>query len=159
MVRLNRTRMDYLERFQKMIDDYNTGSMNVDEFFRRLMEFAHGLNKEDQRSIRENLSEEELTLFDILTKPEPDLDGKEKQQVKKVARELLEKLKQEKCVLDWRKRQQSRAAVKVSIEELLDKGLPAIYTTELFQKKVDAVYQHVYEAYQGAGQSMYLGVV
>ncbi len=40
MVRLNRTRMDYLEKFQKMIDDYNSGSLNVEEFFRQLREFA-----------------------------------------------------------------------------------------------------------------------
>jgi len=33
MVRLNHTRMDYLERFQRMIDEYNAGSMNIDEFF------------------------------------------------------------------------------------------------------------------------------
>lgn len=155
MVRLNRSRMDYLDRFQKMIDEYNAGSLNIDEFFQRLVKFANNLNDEEQRTIRENLSEEELALFDVLTKPEPDLDDKGKKQVKKVARELLEKLKQEKCVLDWRKRQQSRAAVKVSIEELLDEGLPDVYTPEIFQRKVDAVYQHVYEAYQGAGQSLY----
>ena len=158
MVRLNRSRMDYLDRFQKMIDEYNAGSMNIDAFFQQLMEFANNLNVEDQRTIREDLSEEELALFDVLIKPEPDLVDKDKMKVKKVARQLLKKLKDEKCVLDWRKRQQSRAAVKVSIEDLLDEGLPEVYTPELFQKKVDAVYQHVYEAYQGAGQSLYAGM-
>jgi type I restriction enzyme R subunit len=114
MVRLNRTRMDYLDRFQKMIDEYNAGSMNVDGFFRRLKSFAQGLNEEDQRSIREKLSEEELALFDIPSKPDPGLDDKQKKQVKKVARDLLETLNRGKMVLDWRKFQQSRAAVKVS---------------------------------------------
>ena len=36
MVRLNRTRMDYLERFQTMIDAYNVGSLNSDEFFQQV---------------------------------------------------------------------------------------------------------------------------
>jgi len=61
-------------------------------------------------------------------------------------------------VLDWRKFQPSRARVKVSIEDLLDEGLPETYTPELFQQKVDAVYQHVYDCYYGAGGSLYATV-
>ena len=45
MVRLNRTRVDFLELFQKMIEEYNAGSMNVEEFFRRLMELAKSLSE------------------------------------------------------------------------------------------------------------------
>ena len=40
-----------MERFQRMIDEYNAGSVNVDEFFRRLLAFAQDLNAEDQRRI------------------------------------------------------------------------------------------------------------
>ncbi len=40
--------------------------------------------------------------------------------------DLLETLKNEKLVLDWRKRQQSRAVVRLSIEEILDR-LPLNY--------------------------------
>lgn len=59
MVRLNRTRIDYMEKFQKMIDEYNAGSMNIDEFFNMLVDFAWSLNEEEQRSVREQLSERE----------------------------------------------------------------------------------------------------
>jgi type I restriction enzyme R subunit len=155
MVRLNRTRMDYLERFQRMIDEYNAGSMNIDEFFKRLVSFAQGLNKEEKRGISEQLTEEELAIFDLLTKSEISLTKKEAQQVKKVGRELLEILKKEKLVLDWRKRQQSRAQVRVTIEDIFDRRLPQAYNTELYQKKCDAVYQHVYDSYFGAGKSVY----
>ena len=58
--------------------------------------------------------------------------------MKKVARDLLETLQKEKLVLDWRKFQRSRAAVTVSIEDVLDAGLPHSYTKEIFQQKVDA---------------------
>jgi type I restriction enzyme R subunit len=156
MVRLNRTRMDYLERFQQMIDEYNAGSMNIDQFFKRLVSFAQGLNEEEKRGISEQLTEEELAIFDLLTKPEILLTKKEEQQVKKVGRELLEILKREKLVLDWRKRQQSRAQVRVTIEAIFDRGLPQAYTPELYQKKCDAVYQHVYDSYFGAGKSIYV---
>ena len=155
MVRLNRTRMDYLERFQRMIDEYNAGSMNIDEFFKRLLSFAQGLNEEEKRGISEQLTEEELAIFDLLTKPEMSLTKMEKHQVKKVGRELLDILKQEKLVLDWRKRQQSRAQVRVTIEDIFDRGLPQNYTPELYQKKCDAVYHHIYDSYFGAGKSVY----
>jgi type I restriction enzyme R subunit len=156
MVRLNRSRTDYLARFQKMIDDYNSGSVNVEEFFHRLMKFAKTLTEEEQRSVGEQLTEEELAVFDILTKPEMSLTKSERNQVKKVARELLETLKQEKLVLDWRKRQQSRAQVRVSIETVLDSGLPPNFTPEIYRQKSEAVYQHIYESYFGSGQSIYL---
>ena len=118
--------MDYLERFQRMIDDYNAGSMNIDEFFKRLISFAQGLNEEEKRGITEQLTEEELAIFDLLTKPEISLTKKEEQEIKKVGRELLEILKREKLVLDWRKRQQSRAQVRVTIEDIFDRGLPQV---------------------------------
>jgi type I restriction enzyme R subunit len=155
MVRLNRTRMDYMERFQKMIDEYNAGSVNTDEFFRRLVEFAQSLNEEEQRAVGERLTEEELALFDLLTKPEMQLSAKERAQVKKTARELLETLKREKLVLDWRKRQQTRAQVRVAIETILDQGLPDAYSRQIYAKKMAAVFQHVYDCYFGAGQSVY----
>jgi type I restriction enzyme, R subunit len=154
MVELNRTRMDYLERFQKMIDEYNSGAINVEVMFERLLKFTKELNAEEQRHIAEQLSKEELAIFDLLTKPEISLTEKERKQVKKVARELLETLKREKLVLDWRSRQQSKAAVRLTIEETLDL-LPRTYTKDLYQTKCDAVYQHVFDSYFGGGKSVY----
>jgi type I restriction enzyme R subunit len=154
LVRLNKSRMDYLEKFQEMIDEYNSGSHNVEFFFTKLMAFAQELNAEEKRGIAEKLSEEELAIFDLLMKPEMTLSKKEELQVKKVAQKLLETLKKEMLVLDWRKRQQSRAAVRVSIEETLDL-LPRIYTPDLYQNKCDVIYQHVYDSYFGQGQSVY----
>jgi len=158
MVRLNKSRVNFLEKFQKLIDEYNSGSYNVEIFFANLVEFAQGLNEEEKRGIAENLTEEELAIFDLLIKPEMTLSNKEQQEVKKVAHDLLETLKKEKLVLDWRKRQQSRAAVRLSIEEILDR-LPRSYIPELYQHKCDVVYQHIYDSYFGQGQSIYQPVV
>jgi type I restriction enzyme R subunit len=155
MVRLNRTRMDYLECFQAMIDAYNSGSLNAEEFFQQLVIFAQSLNEEEQRGMSEQLNEEELALFDLLTKPQIDMSETDRDKVKSTARELLATLKAGKLVLDWRKRQQARAEVRVTIEKLLDQGLPKAYTPELFEQKTIAVFQHVYDAYYGAGRSVY----
>jgi len=100
MVRLNKSRIDFLEKFQQMIDEYNSGSKNIEQFFKELNEFVKGLDDEEKRGMREGLDEETLVLFDILTKPEMKLTQKERAAVKKVAESLLQKLKNEKLVLD-----------------------------------------------------------
>jgi type I restriction enzyme R subunit len=155
MVRLNRMRMDYLEQFQKMIDEYNAGSVNAEEFFRQLGVFSKSLTAEEQRGVSEQLSEEELAVFDLLMKPQVEMSAADRERVKVTARKLLKTLKDAKLVLDWRKRQQARADVQVTIEKVLDQGLPKAYTPELFEQKSAAVFQHVYDAYYGAGRSIY----
>ena len=154
MVRLNKSRTDYQERLQRLIDEYNAGSFNIDLYFKALMEIAQELNEEDQRAISEGLSEEELAVFDILTKPEMTLTDKDKGEVKRIARDLLETLKRERLVLDWRKRQQARASVRVAVLDGLDR-LPTVYNDEMYQSKADLVYQHVYDSYYGQGKSVY----
>jgi type I restriction enzyme, R subunit len=132
------------------------GSHNVEIFFDKLIVLAQELSVEEQRTIAEQLSEEELAVFDLLTRPNMALSEKEKDQVKKAARSLLETLKRERLVLDWRKKQQERARVLTTIKNILDSGLPRIYTKELYEQKCDEVYQHIYDSYYGQGQSVYV---
>ncbi len=75
--------------------------------------------------------------------------------VKATAKKLLATLKAGKLVLDWRKRQQARAEVRVTIEKILDEGLPRAYTPEIFELKTTAVFQHVYDSYFGTNLSVY----
>ena len=89
-----------------------------------------------------------------MTKPEIDLTKQETAEVKKVAKGLLEKLKKEKLVLDWRKQQTTRAMVFTTIKDILDR-LPRAYSKELYEQKCDVVYQHFYESYMGQGKSLY----
>jgi len=155
LVECNRTRMDFLERFQRLIDEYNNGAHNVEAMFAELLRFAGSLNEEARRHMAENLTEEELALFDLLTKPEMELTEKERDVVKRGAQDLLDRLKQEKLVIDWRKREQTRAAVRQLIEMALDDFLPKAYSKEIFDYKCQSVYQHVYDSYAGQGRSMY----
>jgi type I restriction enzyme R subunit len=154
MVALNRTRTDYVEKFLEMIEEYNSGSKNVELFFDELLAFTKKLSQEEQRAVAENLTEEELAVFDLLMRPHPDLSDAEVREVKAVAHELLETLKREKLVLDWRRRQQSRADVLTTVQDVLDK-LPRAYTTEMYNEKCQRVYQHVFDAYADASKSVY----
>jgi type I restriction enzyme, R subunit len=154
MVQLNKSRANYYERFQRLIEAYNADSENVDLHLHELMAFTRTLNQEDQRHISEQLSEEELAMFDLLTRPNTPLSEQEKAEVKKVARTLLETLKREKLVLDWRKKQQAKADVQVTIDQMLD-SLPPSYTQEVYLQLCTEVFQHVYESYFGQGKSVY----
>jgi type I restriction enzyme R subunit len=155
MVKLNRTRIDFLEEFQRMIDEYNAGSANVEAFFTKLMAFTKKLSDEEKRGLAEQLTEEELVIFDLLTKPDVKLTDGEAADVKKAAKTLLAKLKAEKLVLDWRKQQTTRAMVFTTIQQILDQNLPRAYSKELYDQKCDVVYQHFYESYMGQGKSVY----
>lgn len=155
MLTENPARKDFMEKFQKLIDAYNSGSMNIEVFFKKLVDLTADLQIEDQRAIRENLSEEELALFDILTKPVPELAEKEKAQVKKVCKELLETLKAEKLVLDWRKKDRARSDVRRTLEIVFDRGLPESYDEGIYNEKCELAFHHIFTSYYGAGESVY----
>lgn len=57
-------------------------------------------------------------------------------------------------VLDWRKKQQAKADVQVTIDKILD-SLPPSYTQDVYLQLCTDVFQHVYESYFGQGKSVY----
>lgn len=155
MVRRNRTRMDYLEKFEAMIEAYNMGSKNVEAFFDELLGFMEELQTEEERSEREGLSEETLAIYDILLDENVELSDEEHGQVKYIARDLLGRLKEEKLSLDWRRKQQARAGVRATIDRMLDEQLPEKYEAATFQRICSVVYEHVYNTYIDSEQSIY----
>ena len=78
---------------------------------------------------------------------------------KKIAKELLLKLKSEKLALDWRKKQQTKAAVRNTIEVELDDELPPSYDEKDYYEKCELIYLHISENYYGDGQSIYTQVM
>ena len=123
LIRLNKTRADFAEKFEELIEGYNAGSRNIEELFEELLKLSRNLSEEQQRHVRENMTEEELVVLDILTRPAPELSAEERAEVKKVARELLGRLKQ-LLVLNWRQKSSARSQLKLAIEDALDSGLP-----------------------------------
>jgi type I restriction enzyme R subunit len=146
LIRLNKTRADFAEKFEELIESYNAGSRNIEELFEELLKLSRSLSEEQERHVRENMTEEELVIFDILTRPAPELTTEERTEVKKVARELLTKLKQ-LLVLNWRQKSTARSQLKLTIEDVLDSGLPRVYSPDLYRQKCSAVFEHVYENY------------
>ncbi|HXH57074.1 type I restriction enzyme endonuclease domain-containing protein, partial [Iamia sp.] len=155
----NPTRYDLVARIEELIADYNAGSLNIDEYLRRLIDLSKSLTAEEQRAVSEDLTEAELAIFDLLTKPEPVLDDAQREVVKASAKRLLAHL-HDKLVLDWRRKSATTAAVRVTILDVLNEDLPeAPYPPEVFDTKVQAVFDHVTTVYGDDGSSVYDGAV
>jgi len=154
LLQLNRTRIDFAEKFEELIESYNAGSRNIEELFKELLKLSNSLDEEQERHVRENLAEEELVIFDILTRPAPELSTEARDEVKKVAKDLLGRLK-ELLVLNWRKKSAARSQLRLAIEDTLDAGLPRVYAPELYKQKCSEVFEHVYESYPERNTGVY----
>jgi len=154
LIRLNRTRADFAEVFESLIETYNAGTKSIEDLFDELLNLSRSLTEEQERHVREHMTEEELVIFDILTRPAPALDADEREALKKIARILLARLK-ELLVLNWRQKAAARSQIKLAIEDALDAGLPTAYTPALFQQKCAAVFEHVYESYPERDAGVY----
>ena len=151
--RRNPTRLDLVEQLRKLIDEYNADSLNVDEMLRRLQSLSRGLSGEEQRTAREGLSEPELAVFDLLTKPDPVLNDEQRNEVKRVARKLMDHI-QDRLVLDWRRKAETREAARGIVKDILDE-LPDAYDRPLWECKADLVFNHIFASYYDNGHSVY----
>lgn len=97
----NPTRVDLIEKLECLIEEHNVASGNVAQTFERLKEFIKTLDEEAGRAAGEELTDEELAIYDLLTRPEPKLTKAQTIQVKRVARDLLAKLQEEVSGFQW----------------------------------------------------------
>ncbi|MDI1314740.1 type I restriction endonuclease subunit R [Prosthecobacter sp.] len=137
-------RTDYQQKFEELIASYNAGSLNIDQLFAALLEQSRKLTEEQTRHVRENLLPAELVIFDILTRPAPELSDAERDEVKKVAKQLLAKV-QSLLGTMWKGTQQGRSRLQDVIKDTLDEGLPRAYDKPLYEAKAEAVFEHFYE--------------
>jgi type I restriction enzyme R subunit len=151
--RRNPTRLDLVAKLRDLIDAYNAGSLNVDEMLKRLQALSRQLSDDEQRTVREGLSEAELAVFDLLTRPDPELTDEEMAHVKRIARKLMARLT-DRLVLDWRRKAETREAARVLVRDVLDE-LPDAYDPETWQRKTDAVFNHIFASYYDDGSSVY----
>lgn len=146
MLEQNVTRADFAERLQNIIDRYNSGGSSTENYFEDLMQFAQDMRTEDERHVREGLTDDELELFDLLKKD--DLSKDETQKVKLAAKSLLHRLLEEHpkvLVQDWYKDNQTQKIVRSAVEQVLDNNLPDSYDRITFREKCDNVFELIYD--------------
>lgn len=146
MVAQNKTRGSFLARFQDVIDNYNSGSISIEEAYEELIKQAEDLSEEENRAAKSGMSEEEQELFDLLKKEK--LSQKEEKEVKLAAHTLLEKVMDSKNRIflpEWHKEKASQEKVKHEIQKILNETLPQSYDRDIFTKKTDIIFQHFFE--------------
>lgn len=163
MVRRNPLRVDFAERYQKIVDEYNyeTDRVTVEKTFEDLLNLVEDLTDEDQRAAREGLTEEYLAIFDLICEKKNNLSPQTRNKVKAVAKDLIEAIKAELSQVDnWREKEATQAQVRTFIYNYLyseTTGLPVdAYTSEDVETISGVLYQHVYQRYPSVTKSVYL---
>ncbi|MCA6378124.1 MAG: type I restriction endonuclease subunit R [Cytophagales bacterium] len=147
MIAQNKTRGSFLVNFQKVIDDYNSGSLSIDEAYEELIKQAEVMSEEEQRAAKNEMTEAEQELFDLLKKEK--LTKAEEKEVRLAAKTLLSKLfdaKNKILIQEWHKEKATQEIVKREIQKVLSEYLPEeSYDRMLFSQKVDVAFQHFYD--------------
>ena len=158
MVERNPLTVDYYERYQEIIEEYNRGKDEVviKETFRKLIELVNSYSKEEADTKREGLTDEQKAIFDILRHGKK-LEEKEKNEVKKISIELLNELKKDKLRVErWSEKSVTAAAVFTTVSKTLFETLPyPTYQTDDIDLKTNLVYEHLKHQYFGGGVSIY----
>lgn len=148
----NPDRIDYYERYQQIITDYNSEQdrATIEKTFMDLMDLANSLDKEEQRYVREGFeSDEELSLYDMLFRD--DLSKADIKKIREVAASLLKKIKAKIAELDhWTDKQETKAAVDNLIRDTLWAELPECYDEISISEYRQRIYEYVYTRYRVA---------
>ena len=152
MLKQNPLRTDFQRHYEEIVAEYNREKdrVSIEKTFEALLLFVKKLNEEESRAVKEGLDEESLAIFDLLKKS--DLKARDIKRIKKVAVQLLKKLKEEKLKIDhWRDKESTRDAVRIAIHDFLWSdvtGLPVdLYDESEVSAKAEEVFLHVYRAY------------
>lgn len=154
LINKNCTRVAFSQRYRNIIDRYNAGGSENEDYYKRLLQLIEDLKKEQSRSTDLGLEEEELEIFDLL-RADKKLTKAEEQKVILAAKNLYHKLSEEKervMVVDWFKDEQPRLQVLALIKASLNKDLPESYDGVSFKQKTNLLFNHFVDmAVQGYG--------
>ena len=140
MMNRNKTRRKFAERYQSIIDNYNSGTNDAEYYFEQLEKLLEELQEEQNRHVVEGLSEDELEIYDLLLVKGKNLNKEEVKKVKLAAKNLYKKLidnRDSLLVVDWYKDENTTLKLKNAIEDSLDQDLPISYDKDLFQSKTN----------------------
>ena len=146
----NPNRIDYYERYQQIIAEYNTEQdrATIEKTFMELMDLASQMSNEERRYAKEGFaSDEELSLYDMLFRD--DLGKNEIKKIKEVAAALLNKIKSKIAELDhWSDKQETKAEVDNLIRDTLWGELPECYDDVSIAICREKIYEYVYMRYR-----------
>ena len=152
MMRRNPARINFYERYQSIIEEYNNeqDKVAIEKTFIELAAFVNDLDDEEKRYVREGFdNDEELAMYDLLLKP--SLTPAEIKKIKALAKTLLESIKNKISNLDsWTEKDETQAEVDNIIRDTLWVELPESYDEGLLSEYRKKIYEFVYSTYPAA---------
>ena len=150
----NCTRVSFSQRYKNIIDMYNAGGSENEDYYEKLLQLIEDMKAEQSRSTDLGLEEEELEIYDLLIQGRK-LTKSEEQKVILAAKNLYQKLiaaKESLMVVDWYKDEQPRERVLMLIQTSLNTDLPESYDRVAFIDKTKLLLNHFIDmAVQGYG--------
>ena len=150
MIESNPIRINYYERYQTIIEAYNAEKdrASIEKTFMDLMDLASSMDQEQQRYVREGFSsDEELSMYDLLFTE--NLSKQDIQAIKKVAVDLLAKIKTKIAELDhWTDKQETKATIDNLIRDTLWAEMPECYDDISISRYRQKVYEYVFTRYK-----------
>jgi len=154
LINKNCTRIAFSQRYRSIIDRYNAGGSENEDYYEKLLQLISEMKKEQGRSTEMDLTEEELEIYDLLVQ-DKKLTKAEEQKVILAAKNLYKKLVEERervMMVDWYKDEQPRKKVFSLIQLSLNNDLPDCYDRVTFTNKANLLLNHFADmAVQGYG--------
>ena len=143
----NPTRTDFQKHYEEIVGEYNNEKdrVTIEATFEDLIKLVDELSEEEQRAVKEGLSEDSLALFDLLLKP--DLTKKEIDRIKKVAEGLYTTVSGELArIQNFPAKQGTRDEIKIKIKNYLwddNTGLPESFAPAEIEEKTEVIFSHL----------------
>ena len=151
MLAVNPNRVDYYKRYMDIIEAYNSEQdrTTIEKTFMELMKLTQSMSEEEQRYVREGFAnDEELTIYDLLFSD--NLSKSDIEKIKKLAIELLKKIKERIAQMDhWTDKDETRATVQNLIRDELYMNIPDSMFGQMDHYR-EVIYEHVYTHYKEA---------
>lgn len=125
MTRTNKvTSQKFEEMLKKSIDEYNKRGITSELVIRKLIEMARKINDEQEKGKDLGLTPEEVAFYDALADHKKAVQVLGEEKLHLIAQELVKLVKEESGV-DWEKRRNIQAKMRVAVKHLLRKyGYP-----------------------------------
>lgn len=123
------------EMITRIMNAYYNGHISNDEVIKELLEAAELIAKVHQVDDALGLTQEELALYDALTKPQAVKDFYENETLVAMTRELTKMLRKNRTI-DWQKKETARATIRKMVKRLLKKYK---YPPEQYEDAIDTV--------------------
>ncbi|MEO0266024.1 MAG: type I restriction endonuclease subunit R [candidate division WOR-3 bacterium] len=133
------------EKLKELIDRYNSKLLSTAEVIEELIEIAKEMREKIAKGKDLNLTEEELAFYDMLLNEEEIFENKE--EIKRVAQEVMKRLGYYIKVVDWNKKDTIKAKIKMAVKEILLESLKEKVDYEKIDEIASKIYEHAEELF------------